>query len=265
MRNKVLYGNCEVYSMHNKLMFRCNLRKINWYMKRGLAEKINDDPLSIRLNFEANGTGEPEDVLKIKRENQCVVCGQTDIDKLTKHHIVPYEFRKHFPEHYKSNLSILVIGLCGDCHSIYEEQFANPLKEELFKDAGVRDMELQKFIWRLFVSIGRNIKAGHDHKGIAKKVQLLLSQMTNKIDIDLDKVDNSDMPYIESMIVKLDMQNISRGYMVYKHIKDFVEFSTMWFNHFVDSMKPLHMSSDLNVEAVKNALRESVARNGKKV
>lgn len=237
-------------------MFRCSHRKINWYLKRGLATKISEQPLSIRLNFKANGNGEPEHVLKIKRENECVVCGETDMEKLTKHHIVPYEFRKHFPDHYKSNLSILVVGLCQDCHGIYEDEFANPLKEQLFKEAGVKDMELQKFVVRLLVSIGKNIEAGRDHSNIAKKIQLLMERMENKVDLDLDRINSADMQYIESMIVKHDLQNMSRGYMVYKNIKDFVEFSTMWFNHFVEHMKPLYMSPDLKVEAVASSLRE---------
>ena len=255
-RNESLYGNCEVYSMHGKLMFRCNQRKINWYLKRGLAEQINDAPLSIRLNFQTNGNGEPDDVLKIKRENICVVCGEKDNSKLTKHHIVPYEFRKHFPDHYKSNLSILVIGLCQDCHGIYEDQFANPLKEKLFAQAMVKDMELQKFIVRLLVSIGKNIEAGRQYTNISKKIELLISQMQNKIEIDIERIHNGDLQYIESMIVKLDLQNVSRGYLVYKQITDFVEFSEMWFNDFVSTMKPLYMSPDLKIETIRTSLRE---------
>lgn len=255
-RNEVLYGNCEVYSMHGKLMFRCSQRKINWYLKKGLAEQINDSPVAIRLNFEANGHGEPEDVLSIKRENECVVCGENDISKLTKHHIVPYEFRRHFPDHFKSNLSILVVGLCEDCHGIYEEEFANPLKEKLFKEANVKDMEIQKFITKLLVSVSKNVENGRDHNNIAKKIELLLERMDSKIDIDISKVHVPDLSYIEGLIVKYDCENVTRGYLVYKQIKDFVEFSTMWFNHFVEAMKPLYFPPNLTVNTVINALRK---------
>ena len=90
-RTTKLYGNCKVYSPDNQLMFRCLEKKIKWYLDRGLAELIEESPLSIRLKFEPKGKGERIDKLKVERNNICVVCGVTDLSILTKHHIVPYQ------------------------------------------------------------------------------------------------------------------------------------------------------------------------------
>ena len=40
-----------------ELLSNCDKKKAQWYVERGLADKINDEPLTIQLRFEPNGRG----------------------------------------------------------------------------------------------------------------------------------------------------------------------------------------------------------------
>ena len=133
IRKDPIYGNIHVYNMDGKLMFRCNEKRKKWYVSRGLVtEFVNEDLLpSIRLNFVPNGNGDPEEVLKIERKNQCACCGSTDLLNLAGHHIVPREFRVYFPIHLKSRSSLYIVVLCHECHSKYEKEFASNVRKRI--------------------------------------------------------------------------------------------------------------------------------------
>jgi exonuclease 3'-5' domain-containing protein 2 len=80
---------------------------------------FSQDPLTIRLTFTPGGSGDSDCAYQLgHKENICVVCGRDDHN--TKHHIVEYEYRKHFPEEYKSHNSYDIVILCGPCHAKYE-------------------------------------------------------------------------------------------------------------------------------------------------
>src|SRR5271154_4010708 len=98
-----MYDNCRLYGPDGLFMAFCDKKRFNWYLKKGLANQIDDK--SIQLNFSPKGTGcsERGQYLKTPRQSICVVCG-TDKD-LTKHHVVPTRFRKHFPVEIKSHAS----------------------------------------------------------------------------------------------------------------------------------------------------------------
>ena len=99
-----LYGNCQILHPDGSLMCYCAMRKINWYLKRNLATQISNNPVVIKLNFQPKGKGNADNPFYLQeRRNICVVCGTQE--NLTKHHCVPYCFRKHFPNEYKSHTS----------------------------------------------------------------------------------------------------------------------------------------------------------------
>ena len=95
-----MYQNLKTYSPDGDLMFLANKKKINWYLDRGLAVKIDDS--SIKLTFEPKGSGE-KIIPLIDRENICVVCGT--IDDLTHHHVVPTVIKKRLPLEYREHSS----------------------------------------------------------------------------------------------------------------------------------------------------------------
>lgn len=114
-----LYGNCKVLSPDDVLMFRCNKKKINWYLDRNIADLIDEDPLTIRLKFKPKGLGNNGKYGLTEMMNICVICGTSD--KLSRHHIVPHCYRRYFPIERKSHNFHDVVPLCVNCHEEYEK------------------------------------------------------------------------------------------------------------------------------------------------
>jgi exonuclease 3'-5' domain-containing protein 2 len=114
-----LYGNCKVLSPDDVLMFRCNIKKINWYLDRNIADLIDRDPLTIRLKFKPKGLGNNGKYGLTEMMNICVICGSSD--KLSRHHIVPHCYRRYFPIERKSHNFHDVVPLCVNCHEEYEK------------------------------------------------------------------------------------------------------------------------------------------------
>jgi len=129
-RKNIIYGNCKVFSPQDELMFLCLEKKAKWYLDRGLAIIVKEDPLEIKLTFQPNGKGHTFNsaYYLAKKENKCVVCGETDIKELTKHHVVPSEYVKHFPLEVKSRSSHDIVAICQKCHYDYENNHAQKLK-----------------------------------------------------------------------------------------------------------------------------------------
>lgn len=60
-----------------------------------------------------------------KLENRCVCCGTTEY--LTRHHVIPYMYRKHLHGKFKDNNHHDVLPICYECHRKYE------LEADVFK------------------------------------------------------------------------------------------------------------------------------------
>ncbi|CAO3614716.1 unnamed protein product [Cunninghamella blakesleeana] len=128
--SNVIYENWKVYNKTGKLMFRCNEKKANWYLKRNLANTLPQEQ-SIELTFEAKGDGHDlNDYMVEEQSNNCVVCNATK--ELTTHHVVPDMYRKAMPLCIKSKSSRDLLLLCKQCHDQYEDD-AIKLKKEIVK------------------------------------------------------------------------------------------------------------------------------------
>jgi exonuclease 3'-5' domain-containing protein 2 len=93
------YDHCRLLGPDGTLMALIPLKRFKWYLKKGLAKQIDEN--SIQLNFLPKGNGNVGDDFYLnERKNRCVCCG-TD-DNFTKHHVVPQEYRIHFPLEMKS-------------------------------------------------------------------------------------------------------------------------------------------------------------------
>ena len=101
-RINAIYGNWLVLHPNGCEMFRCVTRKAQWYLTRDLANMISEIPPVIQLKFEPGGLGWFGDEFALtQKQNLCVVCGTEELPRLTKHHIVPTLYKKHFPKHLK--------------------------------------------------------------------------------------------------------------------------------------------------------------------
>lgn len=122
-----------------ELLSNCDQKKAQWYIEKGLADQISDNPFTIKLRFEPNGRGAPKPFAEIyddnfyvaDRENRCVICG-LDRD-YSRFHVVPSLYRTNFPDELKSHRSHDVVLLCFNCHeraSREQELFKKQLSEK---------------------------------------------------------------------------------------------------------------------------------------
>lgn len=147
-----MYHNIKMIHPNGNLMCFCDLKKANWYNKMGLGI-FNIETRELHLLFEPNGEGEP-DVELLPKYNVCAISGLST--NLSKHHIVPYCYRRFFPKEYKSKNSLDVVALEREIHSEYEVE-ADKLKNELesmlsinYKERNIAFIRCRKFL--------RNIK-----------------------------------------------------------------------------------------------------------
>lgn len=126
----VPYSNFKLYHPDGSLMCYCSKKRANWYLNRDLANLKNTD--EVHLKFVPNGYGDPDEILE-PRQNVCVVSGDT-ID-LSKHHVVPTQYRKYFDLKYKDKNSCDIVLLTRTIHNDYEKE-ADKLKMQLENDYG---------------------------------------------------------------------------------------------------------------------------------
>ena len=261
-KDRKLYGNCEVYSPDGILMFRCDEKKANWYLNRNLAETINENPLNIKLKFTPKGLGNSNKPFGLNNmDNICVNCGTDEF--LTRHHVVPYCYRRHFPLYLKSHNFHDVLSLCWNCHEKYERK-ADELKEELAKKHHV---STNGIISKYNIIIDGVVP--HN------KITLEESQMRKIISNCnlLLRLDKSDIP--ESRIAEVrqeirefighdftddDMREISclkpmtlektHGQVVMENIDNIQEFIEMWRKHFIDNNECKFMPDNWNINNV---------------
>ena len=250
MRTDRGYGNFKVYSPDNILMFHTNKRRLNFYLKNDLIDQISER--EYRLKFKPNGNGYSDlnrnPLLLIERQNRCVCSGETNLEVLTRHHIVPSVFRRHFPEERKSNNFLFVVQLTRDLHNQYtieEHKFYDVIAKE-FQVPFIKDTT-DKFKERYTgVRYARTLLK-HGHKIPYEKFLILKSkfeELTGMIATDFDSLQSLLDAYIqqEGEFRKVEY---NFGKLVVSKITDFDAFEMKWLTHFIDTMKPKFLPEDL--------------------
>jgi len=243
------YGNIAVYSPDDILMFYANKHKMRFYLKNDLAEEIGED--KYRLKFKPNGLGysQPNNPFGTHecltpRENRCVVSGERDIQKLSKHHIVPKFFRKNFPVDYKSSFQTIVL-LERELHSeytIYEQEYYNEI-------ADIYGVSKYSSFAKETATVRENRLAG---TLLAYGHLMPLSVMLNmeqefKYKTGLEPTKENLQMCNDLTIVNKKEKTIENdfGMAVAAKITDYREFELLWLNHFIKYMKPKFMPLDL--------------------
>ncbi|KAK9908142.1 hypothetical protein WJX75_003265 [Coccomyxa subellipsoidea] len=132
-----VYENCRMLSMEGAPLSFIDLRKLQWYEARGLAERVGDNPPTIRLLFRHKAADQETgaDAFYGERKlNCCVACGNTS--NYLRYRVVPACYRRYFPVHLKSHRSHDVVLLCFDCHQI-AHQAAERMKQSISREYGV--------------------------------------------------------------------------------------------------------------------------------
>lgn len=234
-----LYQNIKVLNPDGEHLFMCNKRRIRWYQKRNLIDKVGED--TFMLKFHPKGaqlfTNEKsKKFLLTPKENKCVVCGEREITKLNKHHVVPQCYRKHYPVELKSKNNHDVLMICESCHIAYE-RIATLKKEKIAKDCGISIRELDR-AYSMNVRHRQMAKVLIDHVDdvpIERQIHLYdkLCTWAGKTLTDAELAEIANLQFEnESAIV---------GKRVVESMDNLHEFSVMWRKHFIEVMNPQHL------------------------
>ncbi|PRW59440.1 DNA damage checkpoint isoform A [Chlorella sorokiniana] len=132
-----VYENCQMFSQDGELLCHTDRRKLEWYLKKGLAEKVSDDPLSVRLTFQ-HQTGDQQagtsEFYSVKKSNQCVACGEQG--HYLRYRVVPSCYRRAMPVRLKSHRSHDIVLLCVSCHELAHAA-SEKLKRQVAQELGV--------------------------------------------------------------------------------------------------------------------------------
>lgn len=226
----------------NEMMCRVSARRMNWYLKRGLAEKIDDK--TIRLLFVPQGHGQTDDYFLQVFENKCVVCGITE--NLNMHHIFPNCYRKYFAKRIGCKAGHDMVLMCDPHHQEYEKA-SWPIKLQLGKKYNVpmcgqggRRNEKEREVYSAASAL---LRYGHripEHK----KAEIWAVVKTY---LDISSPSLKDCKDILKEIDSRTKTGQSYGEMLAARIENLHEFMVFWRKHFVETMKPQHMPPNWDI------------------
>ncbi len=271
-----LYDNVVVYSPDMVPMFKSSLKRVNWYLnhKENLAEVISADengrPLQVRLTFVPKGTGHTQNGIEDpyfmgKKENICVVSGCDDWQTLSKHHVVPIMFRKHFPlEGKQYNCHDLVL-ISEELHYRYENRYANKLKDEIAVELGImtqKEWEKDKHKKYNIVRIA-NTLLEHGTEIPVMEADALREKFEKETEMEaiednlrlfIESNTHADKPKTKHQrkqwYKRFHEKESDYGKYVMSHVQDLQAFVERWRQHFLDSMKPKFMPVGWDVKQV---------------
>lgn len=234
-----IYGNYLVLDDVGDKIFRCVKKKADWYLNRNLAKFVTENPPVIQLTFKPKGKGWHGDPYYLSQKlNVCVQCGESTAGLLSKHHIVPYAYRKFMPVEIKQSSSFDVTPMCIEHHFTYEQK-ADELKYKLAAEyrAPIHNKmsPRQKFIKNVtrasYLLLNRAHIIPEEKKEIFKKTLSEYFGHENYTNEDLDKASKID--YRKDINPEYEHAQI-----VMSKIEDLQAFVEMWRMHFLDNVKP---------------------------
>ena len=207
-----------MHSIDDKFLAHVDTKRMNWYLDRDLAVMVNDK--DFKLTFKSKGDKARGKYYMLELENQCVACGSEEF--LTKHHVVPSQYRKFLPLKYKSKSSFDVLCLCMDCHHAYEIE-ADKLKNELLIKYGLSEYDKEAYKIRAF------------HKTLNMHSEYIPDDKRSDMVEYLENFLNAN---IEDILSVDDYEFETSTELLMKQISDNEEFVIMWRKHFVEFAKP---------------------------
>ena len=237
-KDRKIYGNCQVLSPEGILMFRCDDRKANWYLKRDLGIAISDNPLVVKLKFEPKGLGNHNrDFGLSDMPNICVVCG---VDShLTRHHVVPYCYRRCFPLEVKSHNHHDVLSVCVDCHEKYEEM-ATKFKKQIADELNV------------------SMENGMSPEQIKNKKILSARNLLERVSkgeitgVPEDRLEIIKLKAKEELVEEISIHGAAWADGIMKVIiesDDMYNFVKRWREHFVKHMSPQYLPKYWSIDS----------------
>lgn len=245
VQSKKIYSNCAIYHQDGTLMCYASLKKMKWYIKRNLAVSIGEN--EIQLTFEPAGKGHNGDDYYLERKvDHCVICGAKE--NLTKHHVVPYQYRKHFTYKKKSHTHFDVLCVCGECHDKYEAKATllnKKLAEEFKIDISTPMSENDK----KFLKVLSYVKAllNHGESIPEDRVQVMLDCISSFNGSKITLYDIKELSDTFDGMVNVKKESFAPGGKILEawlqaNGNDIHKFIVMWRQHFLDETSPKFLS-----------------------
>lgn len=243
-----IFHNCLIKAPDGACLSRCSLKKLNWYIKNGLADQIEEDPPTIRLKFEPSGRWLADDpfFLEIK-PNCCIVCGC--VDNLTRHHIIPYCFIRHMDLKFKVDIVRDILPMCRDCHDVYE-LFSADRKKEMAKQYSIPINGLEEPEMGRFRRATRAANALYKHGNKIPKVRHDYLLNIIKKYLKKDEPNQDDIRQLSLLSVKDHADYVNFSQHICNMNLDYNEFAKEWRKHFVECMNPEHMPKNWSVDRI---------------
>ena len=235
--SRAIYGNCAAVDDDGELLFRCDTKKMEWYLRKGLAERVQNDPPRIRLLFEPGGPGHKGDPFFLQpRRNLCVVCGTED--DLTRHHILPHCYRRWFPRTLDVYGTYDVMALCTDDHERYEE-FSWDLRRKL---ADEYDAPLNGVGGRACPNTRRAARAAYALMRYGKQIPGRKRSKLRRQVTEFFGVSNPTHDFLKEQVRKNRTPHKTHAQIVVEQIDSchdaLSQFVIRWRKHFVQQMDP---------------------------
>jgi hypothetical protein len=253
LRKKPLYHSCQLRAPDGQLLCTCDKKKAEWYIEKGIGEKVADDPLTVRLRFEPAGRPESEeDYYLQEKDNICVVCGAPE--SYVRKCVIPHEYRKHFPMLLKNHRSHDILLLCVSCHQrsgvfdgVLRQRLAVLCNAPIGSEEDVhfrQDPDLAK----VRSSAKALLKFGD--KIPTERRQHLEEIVKNYYGVDL--LDNSLLRQAVDMDIRVPCDKYSpHGLKVVAHMLEnggLLQFEKMWRSNFVTTMHPKFLPHKWSVD-----------------
>lgn len=246
-RTNIIYGNFILRDRFGRDLCRVTEKRAHWYLDRDLGVLVSEEPPIVQLNFDTKGFSVDSFTLEPK-ENQCVVCGTKELSDLTKHHVVPYEYRKHFPLVVKSRSSHDIVIVCNDHHSEYEGEHAIHLKRKLLNEVEEADKRDPGYKKRKKLKIASEFSKLllDDQKNIPLD---RFMELVKRIEKYIKKeVTFETLEELADLHIKLNENKKADGQLIVEKIENLQDFVIMWRQHFVDTMKPKFLPKGWEIE-----------------
>ncbi|XP_033757697.1 exonuclease 3'-5' domain-containing protein 2-like isoform X2 [Pecten maximus] len=249
-RQRPLYDNCYLLAPDGELLCSCDVRKAAWYLEKGLANKVEDSPLTVKLKFEPAGRPTDDYYLQDK-ENICVVCGVDE--SYIRKCVIPREYRKYLPHRLKEHSSHDVLLMCVPCHmestqhdSVLRYQLADQCNAPIDNGSGIKlhlDEELRKV-----QSASKALLKSRDKIPVERREAL---ENTIKSFYDVDEITDELLHKAVDIDYKIRNKYYKpHGKRVVTHMKKndgLFNFEKRWRQHFLDTMKPKFMPKSWSV------------------
>lgn len=284
-RKTSMYDNCKIVAPDGELLSTCSLKKLRWYVSRGLGtvvEKGNEGTASLhlQLNFEPSGRAsvDEEEYYITDKSNSCVVCGHSE--EYLRHSIVPTQYRQFFPDCMKNHLSHDILLLCLQCNErcgIHDYALSSQIAEELSAPLGGsgNKFEIDFDVKRLRSSCLALLKRRsglpaeavlrHEEKvrsylGLGAEHLLDQAALQRCLELESQRPRDHWRPHGEMVVTALRERGLQDYYAASgaspseagdaaATVEALGGFVRRWRRHFLSCMQPLHLPPNWNVDS----------------